>query len=182
LQLKTILALLGMVAMLALTTGVGVAGANGSAPITVQGLLSRVHNSLECITQWRTLYEANGTTTFKNVVDCVLYAAEGGQFGTPPPPPQAGPVITSVVTSLGANDGCFIVITGTGFTGTTGVTDSALPAQPPSFTVNADGTQIDAVPQDVGTGFSVGDTFTVTTPAGTASGANTIPCAVFGNV
>jgi len=170
LNLKTMLAPLAVGMMLALTADVGVAGANGGAPISAQGLVSRIHNSLECLTQWRTLYEANGTTTFKNVLDCVVYAAEGGQFGTPPP---AGPVITSVV----ASGSCIATITGTGFTGTTEVVDSAFPG-PATFSVNADGTQIIAEPAFPYTGDSIdlGTTFTVTTAEGTASGANTVQC------
>lgn len=62
---------------------------------------------------------------------------------SPPPPPPAIPVLTSLDVSSGpAAGGTTVTLTGTGFTGATGVSFSSIPAA--SFTVNSD-TSITAV-------------------------------------
>jgi hypothetical protein len=166
---KQFLALASVLA-LAVSVAAPVAGAHGggspaSPPALLQTVLSRAHNALECLSQWQTLYKADGTS-FPNVVDCVVYAAEGGQFGSPPPPPPpAGPTITSVTWT-----GCYTYeVDGSGFTGATQVVGGGALDD---FTVVSDAEITASTPPGVGN-FGVGGTVTVSTPAGSASAAVT---------
>jgi hypothetical protein len=160
--MKTMLPIMAAVAVLALTAGAGVASANGGQPISKQDVASRIHNGLECLTEWKTLLKADGTSQFTSVLDCVLYAAGGGQFGTPPPAVVA-PVVTGV-----SNDGsnsCSLVITGTGLGGATSVTVAG----------NAVAITSDSDTEITTSGVSTGggDAVVVTTPGGQASGVTT---------
>jgi hypothetical protein len=155
---KTMLPLLAVTGVLALSAGAATASANSAAPITVQSLVSRIQNGLKCLSSWHSLYEADGTTQFKSVIGCVLYAAEGGQFGTPPP---AIPAPT--ITSAALESSCEVAITGTGLAGATSVTFGSR-APITSFDTDT-ATEID-VPGDP---LVAGVTVTVTTPGGSAS-------------
>src|SRR5277367_596955 len=152
------LPLLAVAGVLALSVGAASASANSAAPITVQSVVSRIQNGLKCLSSWHSLYQADGTTQFKSVIGCVLYAAEGGQFGTAPP---AIPAPT--ITSASLESSCEVVITGTGLAGATSVaigSDAAIT----SFDTDT-ATEID-VPGDPTV---AGATVTVTTPGGSAS-------------
>jgi hypothetical protein len=88
-------------------------------------------------------------------------AALGGG-APPPPPPPTTPTVTSFAPTIG-QVGTAVIITGTGFTGATGVTFNGTPAL---FAVNLD-TQVTAtVPAGASTGAIV-----VTTPGGTGTSA-----------
>jgi hypothetical protein len=166
---KQFLALASMLA-LAVSIAAPVAGAHGGGSTTspqalLQTVISRAHNALECLSQWQMLYKADGTS-FPNVVDCVVYAAEGGQFGSPPPPPPPpGPTITSATwTGCGSYE-----LDGSGFTGATQVVGSSGSGNfVAGFTVVSDS-------EITGTTnfFSPGSPVTVTTPDGTASATPT---------
>jgi hypothetical protein len=154
---KQFLALASML-VLAVSVAAPVAGAHGggstaSPPALVQTVISRAHNVLECLSQWQTLYKADGTS-FPNVVDCVVYAAEGGQFGSPPPPPT----ITSAIQSCDNT----VEIDGSGFTGATQVLENGTAE---TFTVVSD--------TEITFSTGVSGPVTVTTPNGTASGTVT---------
>jgi hypothetical protein len=107
------LPLLAIAGVLALGAGAATASAKSSAQITTQDVISRVQNGLKCLSSWHSLYQADGTTQFKSVVGCVLYAAEGGQFGTPAPVTPV-PTITSAVQRT---VDCEVIVTGTGLAG-----------------------------------------------------------------